>query len=473
MQSYTIMNGESTIFPAQIQVMKQQLHILLFFLLPFTLIGQPTTELISGPMLGQVELRTATIWAEVKPATLVSLRYNKKGSKDSPKTLNMQTGWDDWYSPVKFKLVNLEMNTEYEYELLASVRGKNNSLAKGSFRTQELWQYRKPAPDFSFLIGSCAYFNDPEYDRPGKPYGNDSTIFQTMAKEKAAFMLWLGDNWYTREPDYHSEWGLWYRASRDRSLKILQPFLRSTTHYAIWDDHDYGPNNSNGSYHLKKESREVFKNYWANPSYGEDDEGIYTKFSYADLDVFLMDDRYFRSADELESRIDGKINEEKRMWGKKQLSWLKNALAASDAPFKIVASGSQFINTLTVFDCLVLFPVEFNELMDFLEREKIEGVVFLSGDRHHSEIVAYPRENAYTLYDITSSSLTAGVAPAHGAEKDNPNRVPNTLIEQNNYARISISGSRNQRVLKVEYVGLKGDTLASFSINEQQLKFKK
>ena len=48
------------------------------------------------------------------------------------------------------------------------------------------------APEFSFLAGACSYFNEPIYDRPGKPYGSDSSIFETMAKEKAAFMLWLG-----------------------------------------------------------------------------------------------------------------------------------------------------------------------------------------------------------------------------------------------------------------------------------------
>jgi alkaline phosphatase D len=30
------------------------------------------------------------------------------------------------------------------------------------------------------------------------------------------------------------------------------------SHYAIWDDHDYGPNNADKSYHLKETSRKVF-----------------------------------------------------------------------------------------------------------------------------------------------------------------------------------------------------------------------
>ncbi len=97
---------------------------------------------------------------------------------------------------------------------------------------------------FSFITGSCAYFNEPVYDRPGKPYGGDSIIFESMAKDTAAFALWLGDNWYTREVDLLSPWGLWYRASRDRAQPVLMKPIEDMPQYAIWDDHDYGPDNS-------------------------------------------------------------------------------------------------------------------------------------------------------------------------------------------------------------------------------------
>lgn len=422
-------------------------------------------------MVGQVELRTATIWAELRPGVKASLKYWKKGQPNLNKSVTITTNSNDWYSPVKFNLVDLEMNTTYEYSISSNSNNKNTVLKKGSFMTKDLWQWRKPAPGFTFLAGSCAYFNDPQYDRPGKPYGNDSSIFISMAKEKAAFMLWLGDNWYTREADYFSEWGLWYRASRDRSHAILQDFLSSTSHFAIWDDHDYGPNNANSSYEFREASREVFKQYWANPSFGQNNEGIYTKVNYGDVDVFMMDDRYFRSADELDTIVSGKLNQDKRMWGAKQMNWLKNALATSNATFKIIASGSQFINTLSTSDCLTLFPVEFNELMHFLEDQKIEGVVFISGDRHHSEVIRYDRSNAYTLYDITTSSMTAGISKPWGKEIEHPNRVANTLVVENNYARFSVSGDKNERELKVDFVDRKGETLASWSINEKDLKF--
>ena len=97
-------------------------------------------------------------------------------------------------------------------------------------------------PDFRFVIGSCAYINDPPYDRPGEPYGGEYEIFEQIAAQRPDFMIWLGDNVYLREPDWNSEAGILYRYTHTRSLPQLQKLLRICPHYAIWDDHDFGPN---------------------------------------------------------------------------------------------------------------------------------------------------------------------------------------------------------------------------------------
>ena len=265
-------------------MLNRLVYITLFSLFPILLFSQ----IVSGPMLGQVELRDAKVWMEVAPSVKnIQLTYHKKGGA-AKKTINYTGASGKIFNTVQFAIGGLEPNTTYQYQIL--IDGK---AVKGThqFTTKDLWQWRKPAPDFSFITGSCAYFNEPVYDRPGKPYGGDSSIFETMAKENAAFMLWLGDNWYTREVDYYSEWGLWYRAHHDRKSPALQNLLKAMPHYATWDDHDYGPNNIGSNYILKKESREVFKNYWANPSYGQEEEGIYTIVSYGDADIFLCDDR--------------------------------------------------------------------------------------------------------------------------------------------------------------------------------------
>jgi alkaline phosphatase D len=102
---------------------------------------------------------------------------------------------DREFNPIQMEIGGLDPNSQYSYQFILN---HIPSAASGSFQTRDLWQWRKPAPDFSFPAGSCAYFNDPLYDRPGKPYGGDSVIFESMARDSASFMLWLGDNRYTR-----------------------------------------------------------------------------------------------------------------------------------------------------------------------------------------------------------------------------------------------------------------------------------
>ncbi|MFN8265831.1 MAG: alkaline phosphatase D family protein, partial [Chitinophagaceae bacterium] len=409
-----------------------------------------TAQLVSGPMLGPVELRTAKLWVEVKPGSSVLLQYWKKGNPAGAIAMSKSTNRNDWFAPVSFTLVNLEPNTTYEYKFSLNTKtiGKPSN-ADGSFTTKELWQWRKPAPDFSFLTGSCAYFNEPVYDRPGKPYGGDSSIFQTMGQEKAAFMLWLGDNWYTREADYADEWGLWARASRDRSMPVLQPLLKNMSHFAMWDDHDYGPNDIGSHYILKETSRNVFQQYWLNTSYGMNNQGIYSIISYGDVDIFMMDDRWWRSADALPDSVNGDVNKEKRMWGVQQMEWLKNALSFSRATFKIIANGSQVLNPASPYEKLVNWPVEYYELMNFLKQNSVNGVLFLTGDRHHSEIIKVGREGTYPLYDITVSPFTSGTHKFSGPEKENPYRVLG-IDEKQNYGRFTVSGSKGQRKLMIE-----------------------
>lgn len=445
--------------------MRKLLLSLLCFCVFFQVIGQP--RIISGPMLGPVELRDAKVWLEVSAEVRsVSVQYYKAGEATKSKTVIYKGELGNEFNPVVLTIGGLDFNTTYQYKIWIDGKATNHG---GEFTTKDLWQWRKDPPSFNFLTGSCAYFNEPIYDRPGTPYGRDSSIFETMAKERAAFMLWLGDEWYTREVDYYSKWGLWYRAHRDRSLPVLQNFLRAMPQIATWDDHDYGPNDIGKNYILKNESREVFSKYFCNPSAGENGQGIYTMISWGDADIFLTDDRWWRSAERMKDSVNGKPNPEKTFLGNQQMDWLKNSLLFSNATFKIIAVGTQVLNPVSPFDTWWDYPAEYYELMDFLKENKINGVLFLTGDRHHSEIIKVDRPGTYPLFDITVSPLTSHGYPFSEKEKNNPYRVIGFDLKQN-YGRFSFSGKMNDRKLTVEFLGLKGESLGVWSIHEKDLK---
>jgi alkaline phosphatase D len=192
--------------------------------------------------------------------------------------------------------------------------------------------------------------------------------------------------------------------------------------------------------------------------------------SYADADIFLTDDRYFRSDDNLPDSIDGKPSTLKTFFGTQQMEWLKNALAQSRAVFKIIAVGSQCLNPLNKYESFSNFKTEYNDLMNFLSEQKINGVLFLTGDRHHSEVIKLSRSNTYPLYDITVSPYTSGIGKVSGTEISNAYREPNTLIEAQNFGKISVTGNKNERKLTIEFIGLKGAKLGEWSISEKDLK---
>ena len=444
------------------------LFVAMFFS-QFALIAQ-NNKLVSGPWAGNVQLRTAIIWAEVSAdVKKVAVKYFKKNAGNEQRIVLYKGDLGNNFNPIKIELNGLDFNTTYSYKLVIDDKEVTTDF-ETKFTTQDLWQWRKPAPDFSFLAGSCSYFNQPVYDRPGKPYGSDSSIFETMANVPAAFHIWMGDNWYTREVDFGSAWGLNYRASYDRSQKVVQKFMAAMPQYSIWDDHDYGPDNSGKSFALKYESRDIFKKYSLNPSYGDEGKGIYTKISYSDVDVFLTDDRFFRSEDDMPDSVNGSPFQDKHFFGPMQMEWLKNALEFSTATFKIIVVGSQVLNPLSKAECMQQYSYEYNELINFIQHQKLNGVLFFSGDRHHSEILKRNFPGFYPLYDVTISPYTAGISKVTGVEKNNPFRVAGTLVEAQNFGKISIKGPKDNRNMIVEFVGTKGEQLSSFTISSNELK---
>ena len=378
------------------------------------------------------------------------------------------------FNPIKIVLPLLNFNSQYEYRILIDGKELSNNFPY-EFTTKKVWaRWSKVEPgDFSFLLGSCTYFNEPAYDRPGNPYGQNPAILNTMAETKGDFMVWLGDNVYLREADWTSRSGIYRRNSYNRAQKELQKMLYVRPNYAIWDDHDFGPNDSNGSYDLKDETLNSFKEYWGNKTYGESNNpGIYGKFSYLDAEFFLLDDRYHRSANQIRDSIDGKANPEKHFLGKQQMEWLKNALISSDYNIRFIVCGSQVNNMMADKESFSKYSSEYHELIEFIVSNKIKGVIFLTGDRHFTEMLKVEKQNFYPIYEFTSSPISSGVYTAitSSAEAKNPMRVDGSLLAENNFGKITVSGPVNDRSITFQSINANGEEKWKHSIKLNDLK---
>lgn len=420
-------------------------------------------KISAGPMPGYVAMRSAVIWLQADGEGGVVIEHWPQGRVSSARSSQPHRleAKEDYTTSVHIE--GLEPGLTYEYRV--RIDGVEQSFdAPLKFHTQPLWQWRGSPPDFTVAIGSCAYINDPPYDRPGPAYGGGYEIFDAIARARPAMMLWLGDNVYLREADYFSPGGMASRYRHARSLPSLQRLLRTMHHVALWDDHDFGPNNTNGSFVLKETALALFKRYWANPSYGLPGvPGVFTLITYGDADFFLLDDRFYRNADGAPDPP------AKGMLGVAQLEWLKDALAASSATFKLIANGSQMLDNQPGVEGWHNFPHERDEFLGWLAKAGIGGVIFLSGDRHMTKLIRRNRAGGYPLYELTCSPLTSGPRDPKKEHPD-PEVMEGWLLGERNFCTLFFSGRRGSRQVTLRVYNTAGAQLGEHRIAEDVLR---
>ena len=343
----------------------------------------------------------------------------------------------------------------------------DGDVRAGTVRTQVLVEEAKDAPPVTIAIGSCYFLNDADALRPrDRTYGGGYEIFDAIANQTPDVMLWLGDNVYLRPQDYRAPAAMARRYRDQRSAAPLQRLLTATSHLAIWDDHDYGPNDGGAAYARRDETLRLFRIYWANPSFGVPEApGTFGVATAGDVDLVLLDDRYHRANPRLPEEPG------KSMWGAAQFAWLKAVLLNLRGQVTLVANGSQFWNAASRHEGLHQYPTEQQALAEFLLQQRIGGLVFLSGDRHFGELLRVERPGAYPLHEFTSSPLTSKPWEKPAArERDNPQVVPGTLVGKRQFGLIKVTGPGNDRRIELSSRDQEGVLLWTYELRASDLR---
>ncbi len=416
-------------------------------------------------MLGYSEMTEVMVWLQTHRDATVTVRYWPLSEPADLEEFSVRTT-PDQARVARILIDGLTPGTTYAYQLFIDSEQVHLPYEL-SFSTQSLWQWRTDPPDFTVAIGSCLYVNETRWDRPGTPYGSEYEILTTIAAADPDAMIWLGDNTYYREVDWNTVSGLRHRWSHTRSLPELQPLLATAHHYFLWDDHDYGPDNSDRTYRLRTEALENHILFTANQTYGTlETPGAFGRFEWADVEFILLDDRFHRSPNLTDDRDPAKT-----MWGDGQFRWLKDVLLNSRAPFKFVVNGNQVLNPIVQHEGLAHFAREYDELLRFIRSNRIPGVVFISGDRHMTELIRLEDSTFYPLYDFTSSALTAGISSPRGPEINNPYRVPGTLVsDAHSFGLLRVHGPRTDRTLTLECRDVSGAVRWTHELRARDLR---
>jgi alkaline phosphatase D len=339
-------------------------------------------ERVTGPMVGHVTTDEALIWLHVPGQPEVIVEYRAAGEPPTRVQAVRPKANPQEHGAIKAKLTGLKPGTAYHYAVLVDCKG--DPAWNGSFMTA-------PAPNkpsrFTVAVSSCMDYTD----NPIQP------SWYLLLAEKPQVNLLLGDNVYANTTDRET---LWRMHLAQRRVVEFAAVLRNAATYAMWDDHDYGPNNSDGTQPGKANSLAAFQELFANPAAGSPDvPGAFYRFRWGDVDFFMLDGRYHRSPDKAPN------DDRKRMLGDGQFAWLADGLKSSTAKFKILASGSTLAASRD--DGWRIYDFERKKLFRTIMEGKIPGVLYLSGDIHRCQIDVHPsaETGGYPLYEVISSGI--------------------------------------------------------------------
>jgi alkaline phosphatase D len=431
-------------------------------------------ELLSGPVVGHTTTNSARIWVETDQSAEVKVLYWQEPRiqyrssiggvavrgeaigrtvETAPHTgivqlENLKPGWLIYYEleldgrPIRPATPQVFSLIPPEHEVGATTQPPDVSIAFVSCMyparvpVQPIWdQIGAYRPDALMLIGDANYM-------PNRPEAYETDL------ETVSFIM----------PRYH-------RFLRD--VPGLRSLLATTPTYGIWDDHEYGPNNSDRTFRWRELTLDLFKRYYPNPSAGLPDvPGVFTKVQIADVEFFLLDDRYHRDPNDAPDR--------KTMFGEAQLEWLRRSLVSSVATFKVIVNGnSMLVDRQGSGEYWANFGDERDRFLKWLFANRITGVFFVAGDWHVGTLSRLHRpEDSYPLYELLTSNAAvrpAPESPEYGQGHYHFHQFVGPEYLGFNFGLVTLAGKKGARKASLQIIDSLGEPRISLTLKESDL----
>lgn len=328
-------------------------------------------------------------------------------------------------------------------------------------------------------FGSCAKQDQPQ------------PIWEAVVAGKPELFVFLGDNIYGDSKDMSVLKGKYDLLGAQPGFKALK---QACPIVATWDDHDYGADDSGAEFAMRKESQQLFLDFWGAT---KDDvrrtrEGIYSSSVHGKegqrVQIILLDARYFRSplkkgfdarepGEGFRGRYSPNEDENATVLGEAQWKWLAQQLKVP-AEVRIIGSSYQVLSNQHGWEMWGNFPKERERLFRTLRNSHAGGIILLSGDRHLAEIATLPTTDplniGYPLHEITSSSLNAPSgnmtkAGVRFANEINLYRTGLTFFDVN-YGNILIDWTSDDPIIRMQVCDEKGTVVLQQRATLSQLQ---
>ena len=151
--------------------------------------------------------------------------------------------------------------------------------------------------------------------------------------------------------------------------------------------------------------------------------------------------------------------------GEEQWKWLEEELKVP-ADIRIIGSGTQFGIEWNGYEAWANFPHERKRMLDLIKSTKANGVLFISGDVHYSEISKLETD-FYPIYDFTSSGLSS---TWHFATP-NKNRIEGPIMD-NHFGLITIFWEQDNTKIKMETWDISDNQRIEYVLPLKSIMFK-
>jgi phosphodiesterase/alkaline phosphatase D-like protein len=297
-----------------------------------------------------------------------------------------------------FNLAQLKENTLYHYVIIADGR---------RYPSQETLKFKtiKVNKQYSFAIGcsSCAGGSVERFISSGV---SNSKVFDVISQYKykdendqdsnLAMFIHMGDLHYRNDLNflglkeqninhYRKNFDLVMTQDRQRNLYQNIPLAY------IWDDHDYGTNDSDGSYGLKYFASQAYREQVPHYSLVETlDEAkakgaIYQSFVIGRVRFIMTDNRFYKDSREIQDNVD------KTLLGNNQRKWLFEQLKKGKQNQQNNQEGlTIWVNSIPWIvneddaqtNSWNKFAQEREEIANFIKENQINKLLMVSGDAH-------------------------------------------------------------------------------------------
>jgi alkaline phosphatase D len=254
-------------------------------------------------------------------------------------------------------------------------------------------------------------------------------IFRALAQVPADFFLFVGDTIYadhecgesTRVPGYdfvaRRLADFWAKHLYNRQDPAGQAYFRSTSVYAIWDDHEVRNDFSGPTEPLTETGRRAFIDYFPIRPPREEPGRLYRSFRWGSLlEVFILDTRQYRSPN---SDPDGPG---KTMLGAAQRRWLIDGVSSSTAVWKVLISsvplsvptGSHGHDSWSNANAQGVpeerstgFAIERDSILRVLRQRGVRNLVVLTADVHFAQLIRHHPTPDWSFHEFIAGPLSA------------------------------------------------------------------